>query len=259
MFLKYLSAIAGAVIVPAAVSAATVDLSTLHVNGDASISGSTVELTQLAGSQAGSAYLPNAINLSTLTSFSAAFSFIAGLGNTSGADGLTFMIQNAAAGVNALGATGGGLGYGGISNSVAIEFDTFLNGGDIDGNHIGFNTNGSLTSQMASSLPFSLESGNPIFAWVEYQNDVFDFFVSDVNVRPGVANLSVGFDLDTLGSEAFFGFSAGTGSRTSPHTILSFDLTTTNTTIAPVPLPAGLPLVLSGVAFLGWVGRRKRS
>jgi len=56
------------------------------------------------------------------------------------ADGLAFVIQNSAAGTTALGQGGGAIGYGGavplnaqapgIENSLAIEFDTFVNAWD---------------------------------------------------------------------------------------------------------------------------------
>ncbi len=42
-----------------------------------------------------------------------------------GAEGLAFVIQNSANGTQALGAGSSGLGYKGIENSVAIEFDTW--------------------------------------------------------------------------------------------------------------------------------------
>ena len=73
------------------------------------------------------------------------------LGNI-GADGFTFVIQNSdsslfgGGGSSALGSTGGGLGYAGIPNSLAVEFDTWFNPvlGDPNGNHISVHTAGTL-------------------------------------------------------------------------------------------------------------------
>ena len=44
-----------------------------------------------------------------------------------GGDGLAFVIHSDKAGAHALGSDGQGLGYAGISNSLAIEFDTWTN------------------------------------------------------------------------------------------------------------------------------------
>ena len=72
-------------------------------------------------------------------------------------DGLAFVVQNAShtdstygatgAGITALGVANGGIGYAGIPNSLAVEFDTFTNLWDPSSNHIavqgcGTNTNG---------------------------------------------------------------------------------------------------------------------
>lgn len=51
-------------------------------------------------------------------------------------DGLAFVIQNATNGVSALGVSGGGLGYTGIANSLAIEFDTRKDAWDPTSNHV---------------------------------------------------------------------------------------------------------------------------
>src|SRR5579871_4879192 len=57
------------------------------------------------------------------------------------ADGIAFVIQNCAScdgQTSALGNNGGGIGYAGIDNSLAIEFDTYQNSelGDPNANHV---------------------------------------------------------------------------------------------------------------------------
>jgi hypothetical protein len=44
-----------------------------------------------------------------------------------GGDGLAFVLHNDPSGASAVGATGSGLGYSGIKNSLVVEFDTFTN------------------------------------------------------------------------------------------------------------------------------------
>ena len=59
-----------------------------------------------------------------------------------GGDGLAFVVQNQHP--SALGASGQGLGYAGIKNSLAVEFDTFMNFDELDPyeNHISVQTRG---------------------------------------------------------------------------------------------------------------------
>lgn len=56
------------------------------------------------------------------------YDFTVNLGNSdAGADGICFVIQNDPAGLSANGTSGGAMGAGGISNSLIIEIDTYLN------------------------------------------------------------------------------------------------------------------------------------
>ena len=97
----------------------------------------------------GSAFLSEPISLirdNLNTSFSSAFQFripnAAGLEDSdgTGADGFTFVLATSP---TVLGVSGGGLGYGGIENSLAVEFDTYNNGG-LD--QMGIDLNGDITS-----------------------------------------------------------------------------------------------------------------
>jgi len=100
-----------------------VDLSSLTLNGGASLTGETLTLCDGAGGEARSAFSPTK---QTITTFSSAFTMTLGnFGGIGPADGLTFTIENAPAGANALGVGGGGLAYQGINSSVAVEFDYF--------------------------------------------------------------------------------------------------------------------------------------
>jgi len=64
--------------------------------------------------------------------------------DTRGGDGFAFVIHNSEDGETSVGRTGGGLGYSGIKNGLAIEFDTWYNADDGDPylNHISIQTNG---------------------------------------------------------------------------------------------------------------------
>ena len=56
--------------------------------------------------------------------------------NCNPGDGLAFVIQNARTGASSLGVSGGGLGYTGVANSLAIEFDTRQDAWDPTPNHV---------------------------------------------------------------------------------------------------------------------------
>jgi len=121
----------------------------VEVNGSADVIDDTLRLTP-AIRTAGSAFATDSFLINPNTSFFTTFSFrISGSDGTGGADGFAFVVQNDPDGASALGTGGGFLGYAGIDNSMAIEFDTFQNSGvntedgraaffnDPDDNHIG--------------------------------------------------------------------------------------------------------------------------
>ena len=114
--------------------------------GNTAVSGTDLRLTPATSSQSGAGYSTSAITLGASATFSTRFQFrITDSGGINPADGLTFVVTK---GVGGLGDSGGGLGYQGVLNSVAIEFDTYDNG-VIDGgssNHVGVDTNGNISS-----------------------------------------------------------------------------------------------------------------
>ena len=89
-----------------------------------------VTLTAPITNQRGCAWDINS-TLDFLAPFS--YDFNVNLGNNNGgADGIAFVIQNSPAGRCACGASGGSLGAGGITNSLIVEIDTYLNFEDRD-------------------------------------------------------------------------------------------------------------------------------
>lgn len=85
--------------------------------------------------------------------------------DTTGADGIAFVLQNQ--GVGLTGAFGQGLGYQGITPSVIVEFDTFQNGFDPGNDHVGLTLNGepdhtavANAGNPVTPFPFNIEDGN---------------------------------------------------------------------------------------------------
>jgi hypothetical protein len=117
----------------------------LTLNNSATATAGKLRLTSNQLNQVGSAY--GTAQQRVRDGFTTQFQFqITGLtgdfpddNGQVGGDGFSFIVQNQS--VNALGNGGNALGYGGITNSIAIELDTFWNTarifptGDPNGNH----------------------------------------------------------------------------------------------------------------------------
>ena len=131
--------------------------STLTYKGNATTAstsdGTVLRLTSATGGQAGAAYSTSAVALGSNATFSTTFKFRFTSPSSPPADGITFVL---AANPTGLGSTGQGLGYGGVENSVAVEFDTYNNYPHVsaepnNNNHIAIDTNGNLTDFAAAS------------------------------------------------------------------------------------------------------------
>jgi hypothetical protein len=238
------------------------DLSMLTLNGSAAVMDNPVSfggqdvlrLTNDFG-QGGSAFLTRSIPLEDesgfLASFSTAFQFQMtrprGIGDEDGqgADGLTFVVQTQA---NNVGGAGGGIGYAGIPKSVGIEFDTF-NNGEINGNHVGINTNGTLASLVSRAVGNRLNNGAVWYAWVDYNGEtkVLEVRLSETPTRPTEAFLTFPVDLPAVLQQpsAFIGFTSGTGAGVNDHDIRSWEFMNSFDPIASLG-DAGVILVTEG-------------
>jgi hypothetical protein len=211
----------------------------------------------------GSAFLTNTFSLAADASFSTFFSFQirnpVGIGDAdgAGADGIVFAVQTVS---NTAGGGGGGIGYAGITNSVGVEFDTYNNGEPGGGNHVGIDLNGSVTSVTSLAIPGRFNDGAVWFAWVDYNGvtDLLEVRVSNTPARPATATIFTTVDLPTvLGTtNAFVGFTSGTGAGGGTHEIVSWNLVgafapvgqtpTPGPTVTPtVPAPAAVVPTLS--------------
>ncbi|MFB6340678.1 DUF4347 domain-containing protein [Saccharicrinis sp. FJH62] len=193
------------------------NVSDLTISGDASISGNVVTLTEDAGGQTGSVWGISRIDLTQ--NFRITSKVFLG-NNENGADGIAFVIQKLSS--NA-GSTGGGLGYGGIDPSLAVEFDTYNNGSadPISNDHIAIVKNGqagisSAHNEYASAYDAGqLEDGawhDLVVEWnasakafkVTYENSVlFDVSIDLVN------------DIFSGDTYAYWGFTGATGGSTN--------------------------------------------
>ncbi len=159
-----------------------------QTNGNASQpSCQCFEVTPNVQYQAGSVWNVSLIDLTM--PFDYTFDIFLGCVDWLGADGMAFVLQPL--NVNA-GAVGGGIGYGGITPSLAVEYDTFDNGwnGDLADDHISIQSNG-ITDHTIS--------GNTLDGPVQASATAIDiedcaWHTTQIVWNPGSQNFSVYFD-----------------------------------------------------------------
>ncbi|MFN3270040.1 MAG: lectin-like domain-containing protein, partial [Candidatus Kapaibacteriota bacterium] len=170
-----------------------------------------------------------------------------------GADGIAFVIQNHSP--FAIGNIGGGIGYDGIPNSLAIEFDTYSNDssqienfGDPNDNHIavlcnGINPNSSkhfppYIRGQTTQIPPIRTDGTIYYAKITYDNvnqrlsiwlDTVENYTTPKLVVEGI-DISSELNLDG-GEGAYIGFTSATGNAYENHDLLAWSFCANSNTI----------------------------
>ncbi len=204
-------------------------LPNFQLNGNATLDGTALVVTQASSTQNGSiSYLPKFSTGGDIHILMKVL--ITTPAGNQGADGLAFVMHNAPQGVSVTGQSGGGIGYGGISPSIAVEFDTYANANE-NANHVAITRNGNTdhTAAINAGLPYNadpgvnLKSGTPLFLWMDYLHTgtVLKVYVATTAVKPAVATLSTtAVNLATaLGPAFFMTFTASTGGAWSKHEV----------------------------------------
>jgi hypothetical protein len=199
----------------------------LALNGTAGVVGDVLRLAGVSPHDGvGTAFFEEAVPIEPGVSVFVHFGFhIHGGNGESGADGMTFILQNTPNGAEALGGGGGGMGYNGLTPSVAVELDTFDNPSDPDGNHIALLADGVMNPALATVSPsFTLNDGTLRYLWVDFDGgtDRVEVYVADAPTKPETPILTHdGIDLfDRLGGQLYLGWSAATGSYVNNHDVV---------------------------------------
>ena len=229
-------------------------VSELALQGDATVTDGRLRLTPAEAGRVGGAWYFHKRYLSA--GFETTFSFqLSGVG-AGGGEGFAFVIQNNA--VPSLGPAGGAMGYGGILDSLAVEFDSKNSGtNDAPANHISVQVRGTSTTPQTNSADHAASlgavtnglpdftDGNPHTVRLVYLNGALRVFLdgNDSAVLEVSLDLTNRLALDR--GQAWFGFTAANGPGYQNHEILSWSLAT-----APTPVTVSITTPLDGASFV---------
>ena len=256
----------------------TAPTANLQANGNAASVGTVMRLTPALPAQSGSVWYyggttdaPQAVPLAN--GFTTSFQFQIS-GSNAPADGIAFVIQNGAFPQNPAGGCpaqngsrgifafetadincGGDIGYTGLTNSVAIEFDDYQNTWDLDANHIAVqscgasantsNHNTACLIARTTGLETALANGSPHTVVVKYSPPGCDgeFCANPNNLQiyldgNSTPVLTATFDLGSLGldanDDAYVGFVGRTGASDANQDILNWSFSTTTPPSPPI-------------------------
>ncbi len=197
-------------------------------------------ITEDEASQSGSIWSNYKIDLTE--DFTIKFDIYLGDGD-GGADGSAFVLQGSC---TSAGGSGSSLGYGGINNSLVVEFDTYDNGGNSDpsNDHIGVLKNGD-PDHWSGNLTAEYDSGGNIAddSWHSVE----------INWTTALDSLAVSWDgsniLNYTGdivtdlfagdSQVFWGFTGGTGALTNLQKVLVTEYPSNSTELTDITIDFG--------------------
>lgn len=203
-----------------------------QLNGSATYKDGAIQLTDGGQFEAGSFFTTARVGTS---SFTTTFDFQL---TAATADGFAFVMQGT--GPNALGSTGGGLGYGNspdgtgpqIVNSVALVFDLHNNEGE-GGNSIRFENSGlttPVTSHDLTGYGLDLHSGHRFHVVLDGSR----VYITDT-VTGVTANIPL-FEAFYPTGLGYIGFTGSTGAGTTTQQILNWTYTANTPTSGGVPI-----------------------
>lgn len=262
---------------------------TLICAGAAAENGNELRLVPAAPEQAGAAWFQKPIPLSPGAGFVASFSFRLSNSNGMPADGLAFVLAADPSSLGDASRYGGSMGFEGVGQSFAIEFDVFDNGNEVGGNnHVALARDGVLSDTAAAS-PFGqsacaaapgadcMANGDIWTALIGY-----DGHAQELSVAVGAAGGPLDVVIDghkvnlrdvVLGNKAYVGFGAGTGAGVMDHDLITWAMTLGNPSLkntdpavwmasalnseVEVPEPASAALLGFAALALARIARRR--
>jgi len=189
-------------------------LTDFKINGNTTLTSNEATLTLAANNQSGTIWSNKKLDLSQDFTISVDLNF--GVLDESGADGIAFVIQPLSSDIGSL---GGGIGYQGITPSLAVEFDTYFNVGwdPIANDHVTIIKNGKTNNLAAHTeiVPFkslgNIEDGlwhEAIFEWKAATQKLKVIFDNSVQIDTTIDIINSVFSGN---KDVYWGFTAATG------------------------------------------------
>jgi hypothetical protein len=192
--------------------------------------GTVALLTDGGFSEAGTMFSDQKLDV---RSFTTTFTFAFVGGTNPIADGMTFVIQGNSS--TALGGGGGGLGYSGIPNSVAVTFRAFTS------TQIGLGVNGSFLGQVPiTGIDFNAAAHasnvEPFQVTIQYDGTTLNATIKDLITGVSFTAPSQTINIPSLvgGDMAYAGFSAGTGGLATTAAVGTWKFTPTTQNFPPL-------------------------
>lgn len=236
-------------------------VTTLKLNGDATIVDGAIQLVPGDKTKSGSAFEGAAIDFDASTGFSTMFKFHVTTQFDDPTDGFAFVIQNSVNGNEALGDGGQGNGFVNISPSVAVMFR------DRNPSFIGAVVNGvdTLPAGPPQATHFTNDQQSAFYnhdeyVWIDYDPSLLllSVYMDTSGTKPdspimhtSTINLyNVLSANGNLSPQAWVGFSAGNGDGFGTQDILSWSFNSSEV-VTPEPGTAGLYLLGLGLVVFG--------
>ena len=199
----------------------------LNLVGNAAKFNDRLRLTLALNDQAGAAWYTTTQFIQE--GFETTFQFQ--ITNTAGggADGFAFVIQNNSTLI--LGSSGAGIGYDGITNSLAVEFDTWNDGalGDPSDNHVSVQTRGTVPNSAdhtyslgSTTVITDISNGSVHTVTLQYVTGTMWIFLDDLTTSVLTVSVDLATVLNLDDGQAWVGFTGGTGGVWENHDILNW-------------------------------------
>ena len=194
-------------------------LDAVTLAGSAERVGALVRLTPAEGNRAGALW--SNVRIDPRGDLHTAFTLNLHDGSGVPADGIALVLTDPAQPLT--GGLGIGIGYAGMTPSLALEFDIYTNAGEPNANQVELTRNGQRLTTFDPGFP--LYGAGPVYGWLDYTEGTVRIYVSQSPVKPAMPMSSITTDVGRLlGRTARIGLTGGTGGSWAQQDVLGWTL-----------------------------------